>query len=783
MVPSSEAEANDARASSGAPRPKLGIAFSGGGFRATLFHLGVVAELRQRGLLGDVTGMCSVSGGSIIAAHLVKNWSAYNSKDFWSISRALVDFTQRDVRGHVVRAWLMLTLVRLPLSGLQWACFFSASLRRSIKRWRHRYTRVGLLRSAYDSLYDCAEFDACRGCGPDLHVLASSLTSGRLCSFTKDGFQTTQLLEGEEVPLRVATHKIPLSLAVTSSSAFPPLFPPVTVDAATLHARNEQFLLTHRLSDGGIFDNLGVRRFIQLLKTRETACNWIIVSDAGAKLDVDFERTFLSALSRNVRASDLMMNRVGSLENEGAGRSFEDQGATMIPCCIQKALPAGSSSMLDEGTQRDLAAIRTDLDGFSCEEVRLLIQHGRAVACEAIGQTELGRRYPREGPEGGTVDPDWLKLKPGDEKALEGSKEIRLRLFDGRDWASWASAAALIVAGLLCLAPYLSIHLTAKGQAATIATQRNEIHQLKQAKIKQPIDVAIILNGEVFYTREILSGFTSRLDELLEPTLYTARYEWVVGLPEASKTDGNRLLLKSLLGKFDGRNPNYLVTVGTQVSEVAYADYHGKIPIVFCGVTDPVGSGLVKTYERSGDEEGVAGVDYYYPVEKHLQLLRECFGDVRFGYLYSREFHQDVLIKTKIDQIVAAAGAPRVTCLEVSGGIDANVDAAADVFFGRYYVTANLQAILSRTRKPVVAADSSNLFKGAVMSISTQPRDLGFSAAKLLNDHLIGGRPLNTIPVVRGNDDLHIGVNLHAAMERKTTIPEDVRKRAEMIVP
>ena len=49
---------------------KLGLALSGGGFRASLYHLGLLRFLRDAGLLSQVTHITSVSGGSIMAAHL-----------------------------------------------------------------------------------------------------------------------------------------------------------------------------------------------------------------------------------------------------------------------------------------------------------------------------------------------------------------------------------------------------------------------------------------------------------------------------------------------------------------------------------------------------------------------------------------------------------------------------------------------------------------------------------------------------------------------------------------
>jgi NTE family protein len=47
---------------------KLGIALSGGGFRATVFHLGSLARLAESGQLEDVTFLSTVSGGSLCIA-------------------------------------------------------------------------------------------------------------------------------------------------------------------------------------------------------------------------------------------------------------------------------------------------------------------------------------------------------------------------------------------------------------------------------------------------------------------------------------------------------------------------------------------------------------------------------------------------------------------------------------------------------------------------------------------------------------------------------------------
>ena len=51
-------------------RSGLALCLSGGGFRASLFHLGAVRRLNELGILSKVTTISSVSGGSILSAHL-----------------------------------------------------------------------------------------------------------------------------------------------------------------------------------------------------------------------------------------------------------------------------------------------------------------------------------------------------------------------------------------------------------------------------------------------------------------------------------------------------------------------------------------------------------------------------------------------------------------------------------------------------------------------------------------------------------------------------------------
>ena len=49
--------------------PRIGLCLSGGGFRASFFHLGTIRYLEEAGIMEKVEVVSTVSGGSIIGAY------------------------------------------------------------------------------------------------------------------------------------------------------------------------------------------------------------------------------------------------------------------------------------------------------------------------------------------------------------------------------------------------------------------------------------------------------------------------------------------------------------------------------------------------------------------------------------------------------------------------------------------------------------------------------------------------------------------------------------------
>lgn len=423
--------------------PKLGLALSGGGFRATLYHLGVVRFLRDTGALRDVTDIASVSGGSILAAHLVLNWDRYNGDEesFANVASELVKFVQFDLRNHIVR--------RLPM---QFPLRLMAKL--PFLEGRH-FTSNALLERYYrERLYG----DRCIHELPEqpaLHILTTNISSGGLSVFNRRGL----FIQQREDDVGSALIHVPGTMAsipkvVGASSAFPGFFPPVAINATDLGVREGQFT-TEYFTDGGVYDNLGLRAF-SWLKQHGGSFDQILVSDAGKPFQTLADAS-LGFVGQAMRASDILMDRVWQMELENFGSQDDFLFFPITKTVDSSEDPKGLPLVV----QRELATIRTDLDRFSAQEINNLAQHGYEVAramCRqnaALGEAEL----PHSSPWAPISDADSVSSDSTSATSREPSMATQLSrqlrkssrrrtlstVLDWRDWPSYLYVAVAFV--------------------------------------------------------------------------------------------------------------------------------------------------------------------------------------------------------------------------------------------------------------------------------------------------------------------------------------------------
>lgn len=298
---------------------KIGLALSGGGFRASLYHLGLVRFLRDAGILSQVAHITSVSGGSIFSAHLVLNWERYNGSDeeFENVAAEFLSFVRLNVRSRILR--------RFPLTvPVRW-------VRRLLGKSNRKLTRTGLLEYHYEKhLYgDVSLFEL--PTTPKLHLLTTNLSEGCLCSFSRDGLAMVRRQPGHGFRIdRIHTGLATVPMAVTASSAFPGFFPPLELTGTDVGVSGGEFG-KQAYTDGGVYDNLGVRMFRFLHRQ-------ILADDRLSREDfLDLPASFEALRAASVANEETPLRRVAQVLQE-AGKAREDTPLHRLALALEEAL-------------------------------------------------------------------------------------------------------------------------------------------------------------------------------------------------------------------------------------------------------------------------------------------------------------------------------------------------------------------------------------------------------------------------------------------------------------
>ena len=219
-----------------------GVCLSGGGYRAMLFHAGSLWRLSELGILGGVKRISSVSGGSITAARLAMAWPVEPD--------AFED--------EVVKPLRKLASTNSEASAVLLGLLGPGTIAEQAARlYRRRLLGKKTLRDLRPSR---ASSSTRRTSRPGRSSASRARTSATGGSGHSDA-------------------DIQLATAVAASAAFPP--PPL---AAAPEAAGDEtwgavctdpaFRTELMLSDGGVYDNLGLETVWKRLRT-------VLVSDAG----------------------------------------------------------------------------------------------------------------------------------------------------------------------------------------------------------------------------------------------------------------------------------------------------------------------------------------------------------------------------------------------------------------------------------------------------------------------------------------------------------------------
>ena len=444
-----------------AQRGKVGLALSGGGFRASFFHLGVLARLAEVDALRGVEVLSTVSGGSILGAHyylevqrlLETKLDSVRTPQPGGEDKTITPEDYIEIVDRVQRDFLTGTESNIRMSAF---ADFRRNLRMAFggghlkKFFGERYTRSHFLGELYEErLYakvsaktvgeagdgprdmtqlliapagEPAPFKPNfanwrrRAKAPILLLASTSLNSGHNWHFTASWMgEPPGLLTAFDVSERyrrlyysqapAALQKYRLGHAVAASACVPGLFEPLTIE--DLYPDR-----TVQLVDGGVHDNQGVAGLI------DQGCTLILCSDASGQM-ADLRSPSDDPPNVVMRASSVLQARVREAEyqdlrSRADSRSLEGfmflhlkKGLDVDPlswlgCTDAPAVGPCKKDCTDyqvnKRLQRLIARIRTDLDSFSEVEAYSLMASGYLMTTHEL--KELQKRHVEEGGEG-----------------------------------------------------------------------------------------------------------------------------------------------------------------------------------------------------------------------------------------------------------------------------------------------------------------------------------------------------------------------------------------------
>lgn len=404
-------------------RPKFGIALSGGGFRASLFHLGILARLAELNMLRHIETISAVSGGSIIAMayylrlkkELEENIELKQEDYINLVDNLIKDFLssiQKNIRikafsnldenikiiisdlfnGDYTRTNYLGKLYLEEIYGIKKEIELEVNGKK-VKNTEMRSLKINPkgFNSEEDEFFH-PYFDNWNRPSkiPNLIINSTNITTGHNWKITASGMgETLTMIDSDIDKNRIYEEckysefknedlqVFKISDAIASSSAVPGLFEPIVLDTGI---NGEKI----KLLDGGVYDNQGIQSLVH------DNCEVIICSDASGYFEDNLE---LSSNKNKIfmRTTDNLMNvtrdflykQTQEQLKQGTIKAFEYfhlkkellvDKVDLKNGRLNKATHTNNTTYnINEEIQNQLSQIRTDLDSFNnCESYSLM---------------------------------------------------------------------------------------------------------------------------------------------------------------------------------------------------------------------------------------------------------------------------------------------------------------------------------------------------------------------------------------------------------------------------
>ncbi len=380
---------------------KIGLALSGGGFRASLFHIGTFMRLAELDILRNVQVISTVSGGSIIGMYYYlelkqmlenKENNTLIKDDYIDLVNRIKDNFSKAIRDNNIRMQAFIKPINKNLTE-KLVELYQEKLYHPIygenTPSEMSELKISPMIDGKNETEFIPEFNnfELEDKIPRIIVNATLLNNGHNWQFTAEGMGENPYMVDETLEKNTLYEfeyykkieglteddyldkNISIAKAIASSSAVPVLFDPIELKEFDYEKED-----VVRLSDGGLYDNLGLSSLLA------DECTHIIVSDGSKQLETDKDPSIFR-LNVSARTTDVLMHRTRDGEYKMA-KSLKDRGIIEKLDIIH--LQEVNTGINDE-LQEKIASIRTDLDSFHELESEAVMYAGYNISSKVLG--------------------------------------------------------------------------------------------------------------------------------------------------------------------------------------------------------------------------------------------------------------------------------------------------------------------------------------------------------------------------------------------------------------
>ena len=259
----------------------------------------------------------------------------------------------------------------------------------------------------------------------------------------------------------------------------------------------------------------------------------------------------------------------------------------------------------------------------------------------------------------------------------------------------------------------------------------------------KPTKIGIILTEPHPVLNTIAEAYKTRVREFIPDVVFVERH-----------ANGSKAQYPATVRAVIAEGVDLLAPLTTPMSIEALSQAQGKIPVVFLGVTDPVGAGLVNSLELPGKCTGVSDNP---PMEGVVDLVREILPNAKtIGIPYDPKDQPGVTtanraVEAAKDRGLKAELRPVTSENELRAAVRALASQQDAIVIGMDNLMMKNAGIIAETAKdqgkPLFAADDKSVEMGAVAGVGVDYKDVGNIGAdisiRILKEKLQPG----TIPV------------------------------------